>query len=633
MASPRQRLPPPPIITSVSTSFASGSLVVNDFTFLSTLGAGSYGEVVLARRGSDGKLFAVKCFNKPRLLKIRSMRRVRDANVIVTALESVQRELRILTRLAGARAPPSSNGGGSDNSGISSSSGIDGSGNGGGGGGGGGAPLIAGLHMVLADAKLDDVYFVLDYVDGGPVMSCIDESACLYTSTLPGGGALPLAAARQVIADVGAALASLHAQGIAHRDVKPSNVLVSSDGCTRLCDFGSAELYAAEDAPAPRPGGGDASDVSGDDASDGSGDEVGVAAPSRERSSTAGSSTTVTWGDSTAGGGGGSSGATPRPRGWVTDSVGTFLFLSPEAATGVGYSAFDADLWATGVLLFVCVFATVPFGVGLSDALAVFEAIATADLVFPWDRAAGDGESERGARALADLLSRLLSRDPATRIRTPAELLSHEFTLGRWLESDEDRAAAERGDRRTRFPPLDTAALERYTTTEMALFASIASVGAASDAADAAVAAAAAVTAATTAAAADAGAAGVIAVEGADMAGWLIKRGRAFKTWRTRFFVLRGTTLTYFYATASEAKATGEAAGAARAAVLDRIRSGKPLGSLDLSTAPAVVARAPKANKPLRFSVTVPGRVLFLQANSDRELGAWEAAFTTLPCA
>lgn len=77
-------------------------------------------------------------------------------------------------------------------------------------------------------------YLVLEYIDGEPIDRYCDERK------------LDLHARVVLFRDVLGAVAHAHANLIVHRDIKPTNVLVSKDGEVKLLDFGIAKLLEGE---------------------------------------------------------------------------------------------------------------------------------------------------------------------------------------------------------------------------------------------------------------------------------------------------------------------------------------------------------------------------------------------------
>lgn len=630
------------VVTSVVEAVEGGALRVNEYTLVASLGRGAYGEAILATvpapdaaAGAPPRPVVLKAFSKARLLRQRTVRRVGDETLVTTGLDRALGEVAAMTRLRAA----------------------------------GGHPCVVGLRAVLADPASDDMFFALEFADAGPAMRlcdparaadarhiqrvaaaleaasaaprdppavaegaapvgasssgddfdvgdgvdvaaggdvaggdsggavglCYDEEA----PTAPASpsvfvgpaaapvegplGPLPVPVARALAADLLAALAFAHGCGVAHRDVKPDNLLATSSGRAMLGDWGCAAVLTST---------AEAADV-----------------------------------EALRGAGAGAA-ALALPDDWVTDTVGTYAFLSPEACgmdapaqssaspgggttppstpsaangEGVpgGYSAFPADAWAAGVSLFVMLFGVLPFGRAAGGPLGLFASIQS-DPLLPLPVAlADDPPAVQGDAGLVDVLSGLLHRDPAARL-TPAAALSHP-----WF-------ADAREQPRRPLPPLDTAALPPYVTPHMAMGAR-AGAGAAGSSGGSSLAPGACATLA---------------------AGWLWKRRRLLGLRRRRFFLL---------ATAPTGGSGRSGAGLPPATALVLLASDAPppAGWAPPEPPPHGWAAAakrytlqlPAGGQPLgghggelRLPVVGSGSTLHLAADSAQELAQWRAA-------
>ena len=64
---------------------------------------------------------------------------------------------------------------------------------------------------------------------------------------LRGSRTLTASRSAQLVAQVAAALGYAHRNGVVHRDVKPGNILITSDGQVKVTDFGIAQAVSSED--------------------------------------------------------------------------------------------------------------------------------------------------------------------------------------------------------------------------------------------------------------------------------------------------------------------------------------------------------------------------------------------------
>ena len=97
-------------------------------------------------------------------------------------------------------------------------------------------PRIVPVFDIAEDPETLSSYIVMEFVAGRSLEEILSTD----------GDSLPLNTRLQLIQEVAEALDYAHIQGVVHRDVKPSNILIGDDGRPRIVDFGIAQLNVKE---------------------------------------------------------------------------------------------------------------------------------------------------------------------------------------------------------------------------------------------------------------------------------------------------------------------------------------------------------------------------------------------------
>ncbi|KAJ2082314.1 rim15, signal transduction response regulator [Coemansia sp. RSA 988] len=152
---------------------------IHDFDLLKPISKGAYGSVYLAKKRSTGDYYAIKILKKADMIAKNQISNVKAERAIMMAQS--------------------------------------------------GSPFV--VRLLYTFQSRTSLYLVMEYLNGGDCASLLKVI-----------GVLPEEWVRHYLAEVVLGIEDLHARGVVHRDLKPDNLLIDSEGHLKLTDFGLSKL-------------------------------------------------------------------------------------------------------------------------------------------------------------------------------------------------------------------------------------------------------------------------------------------------------------------------------------------------------------------------------------------------------
>jgi calcium/calmodulin-dependent protein kinase kinase 2 len=184
----------------------TGHKFLNQYELISKIGQGSYAKVKLCRL--DQTFYAAKVFQKSILNKKLNFIELSDGEVkVVTGYSDLIREIAIMKKLTHKN--------------------------------------VVKLIDVIYDETTDKLYMIMDYCSKGSLMEWNEDTGRFYFPWTQ--DFVDESTTRKIFRDLVCGLEYLHYHNIAHRDIKPQNILLTEDWVSKLADFGQSHLLDDKD--------------------------------------------------------------------------------------------------------------------------------------------------------------------------------------------------------------------------------------------------------------------------------------------------------------------------------------------------------------------------------------------------